>query len=96
MHVSIEGPLPLCGFDPEDKNWQKQWMDSKKADTLPICSMCLLKYKDRFGRDFSLKKLVPMTRNDGPTPVMPDIMPTREGPEWLWKPGLTLSRVPNA
>ena len=45
--------LNYCGYTSEDKNWNDEWMrDESLFLSLPMCSKCLIGFKNRNGIEY--------------------------------------------
>ena len=54
--ISEQGTLKInyCGYDPQGKNWDDEWMRNESLHlALPYCSLCLKEFKEENGIDYS-------------------------------------------
>ena len=89
---SIENFKYYCSFDKEG-SWEAEWLDDKKARTLPVCPECILLWETANGMKWEDRKKV---RKPKPQPKPEIRVKVPDSPnKWLYEPGLTLSSVPN-
>ncbi len=94
IHITRDG-MYYCGEERKPGSWTEEFMDDKKARTLPHCPACLIMYEQINGVAFGEHKPV----KKRPEPIEPaprpeQVKPTvQDGSFDLWQPGLTISKV---
>lgn len=94
IHITKDN-MYYCGEERKEGSWTSEYMDDKKARTLPHCPACLIMYEQINGVAFGEQipvKAIPKPIEPAPRPEQ--VKPTVADSAFdLWQPGLTISKV---